>query len=51
MPVQLLALSTKANGLLVAFNMRMVFAIASRTGMKDAALDDVLTCGMKGLQR
>ena len=49
--VQLQALSSEANSLLVAFNMRMVFAIASRTGIKDAALDDVLTCGMKGLQR
>ena len=51
MRVQLLALSTEANSLLVAFNMRLVFAIASHTGMKDAALDDVLTSGMKGLQR
>ena len=49
--MQLLALSSEANGLLVAFNLRLVFAIASRTGIRDAALDDVLTCGMKGLQR
>ena len=49
--MQLLTLSSAANGLLMAFNMRLVFAIASRTGIKGAALDDVLTCGMKGLQR